>query len=142
MLNSTARSSYSRVTCGSPSHKIAVLSPRPFSICTSRQLYETLIFPPTNHFELGTFHSSTRSHFLNQLSASACLPQNSSGRSIDSRWSLSYSARDLMRALAENSGDGGKTRFSCIVDEIACSVVAWAMRVKPPRVTLHCDNCP
>src|SRR5439155_740351 len=94
-LNSTVRSSYSAVICGSPSHRMAIFSPRPCSIWRSRQLYDRLVFPPTNHLASGQFHSSTLSHFLNQCSASACLPQNVCGSSIDWRYIRSYSSRDL-----------------------------------------------
>src|SRR5689334_784462 len=103
---------------GSPSQRIAVLFPRPCSICRSRQLWLRFVFPPTNHFAYGAFHSSTLSHFLNQCSSLATSPQNFSGFSIDSRYSLSYSARLLICACAANSGRGGNKRFSCSADSI------------------------
>src|SRR5688572_10398907 len=84
------------------------------------------VLPPTNHLALGTFHSSTLSQRLNQCSCSACLPQKRSGLSIDSRYIFLYSSIDLIRALAANSGGGGKTRFSCIVDSIDCSCAGAA----------------
>jgi hypothetical protein len=45
--------------------------------------------------------------------------QNSSGRSIDSRYIRRYSSIVLMRARLTNFGGGGKTRVSFSVDSIA-----------------------
>src|SRR3989339_1673940 len=81
LLTSRYRSQYVRVLLspGSPSHISAALFRRPFFTCRSRQLYEALILPPTNHLAKGGFHSRTLSHFSNQSSSSANFDQNASG---------------------------------------------------------------
>src|ERR1700757_5011362 len=86
--------------------------------CRSRQLYERLISPPTNHFAHGQFHSSTLSHFLNQCSSPAMADQNLSGSSIDSLYRRSYSSRFLTCACRLNSGDGSNRRCSCRMESI------------------------
>src|ERR1051326_1805336 len=73
-----------RTSPGSLSHMIAALFLRQLVTCRSRQLYDKLICPPTNHFAHGQFHSRTLSHFLNQCSSLATLDQNVSGLSMDS----------------------------------------------------------
>src|SRR5205085_1140897 len=85
-----------------------------------------LVLPPTNHLAFGAFHSSTLSHFLNQCSSSAALPQNCSGLSIDSRYMRSYSARLLIRACAANDGGGGNSRCSCRTESMA--ETDWVMQ--------------
>src|SRR3954470_24250729 len=97
---------------GSPSQRIASLSPLPAATCRSRQLYERFVRPPTNHFAYGGVHSSTLSHFLNQCSSLAASPQKRSGSSIDARYIRRYSSIDLTCAAALNAGGGGKTRCS------------------------------
>ena len=72
------------------------------------------IFPPTNHFAHGRFHSSTLSHGLNQWSSSRSGPEPF--RVFDR---LLVHRLVLLKALdmgALNSAGGGKTRFSRRVD--------------------------
>ena len=45
----------------------------------SRQLWETLSLPPTNHLAYGGFHSSAFRHGLNQSSAFASFSQKRTG---------------------------------------------------------------
>src|SRR5579885_695106 len=97
---------------------IAALFLRGPVTCRSRQLYERLICPPTNHFAHGQFHSSTLSHFLNQCSSSAMRPQNFSGSSTDSLYICSYSARLLMCAARLNSAGGSNLRCSCRMESM------------------------
>ena len=52
---------------GSPSQMIAALLRRAVRMWRSRQLTLALIFPPTNHFACGGFHSSTRRPRLDPL---------------------------------------------------------------------------
>src|SRR5215213_3804917 len=84
----------------------------------SRQLYETLVFPPTNHFACGSSHSSSVSQRLNQCSSSAIRAQKSSGESWASARNCSSSSCDLMCAWRLNSAGGGKTRSSCSTDSM------------------------
>ena len=68
-----------RVSPGSPSQWKATLSPRPASTWRSRQLYETLSVPPTNHLAKGRSHSSVVWKSSNQVSSSrAWRAQNAS----------------------------------------------------------------
>src|SRR5579859_5528269 len=93
----------------------------------SRQLYERLVSPPTNHFAQGQFHSSTLSHFLNQCSSPATADQNLSGLSIDSLYKRSYSSRFFTWACRLNSGDGSNLRCSCSMESmLACGSMMTA----------------
>src|SRR5262249_49188652 len=112
---------------GSPSHRMAVLSRRGPVRWRSRQLYEALIFPPTNHFACGSFHSTTRSQRLNQCSRSAWAAQKRSGSSCACCQRASYSARLLTCAFAEKSGGGGKVRCSLRM-LVMCDVEGEVMR--------------
>ncbi len=82
--------------------------------CASRQLYEALVRPPTNHLANGSFHWSTLEYGLNQCNSPARRPQKPSISPAASFHRSSYSASDLMPALAANSAGGGNIRFSCI----------------------------
>src|SRR5579862_3532949 len=103
--------------------------------CRSRQLYERLISPPTNHFAQGQFHSRTLSHFLNQCSSPATADQNLSGSSIDSLYRRSYSSRFLTCAFRLNSGDGSNLRCSCRMESmLTCgSMTALSAMSRPQR---------
>ena len=68
-----------RTSPGSPSQMMAALFLRQVWTWRSRQLYERLILPPTNHFAHGQSHSSTLSHGLNQCSSRAMSAQKPSG---------------------------------------------------------------
>src|ERR1700748_3551046 len=104
---------------------IAALFFRCVDKCRSRQLYEMLIFPPTNHFANGgLFQSSSVSHFLNHVSSDAIRGQNVSGDASDSLYSASYSAIVLMCACFVNSAGGGKRRRSVRMDSMFFSVMA------------------
>ena len=65
-----------RVSPGSPSQMRAALVRRAVVMCRSRQLWETLSLPPTNHLALGAFHSSVFVHGLNQSRRFAHPSQN------------------------------------------------------------------
>src|SRR5438105_8749373 len=78
----------------------------------SMQLYAALSVRPTNHWACGSFHSRTRSHLRNQVSAPACSAQKPSGSSAARFHSASYSAALLMCAWAANSAGGGNCRVS------------------------------
>ena len=67
-----------RVSPGSPSQWNATLSPPPASTWRSRQLYEALSMPPSNHVTHGGFQSITVSQRRYQESRSACSAQNAS----------------------------------------------------------------
>ena len=67
-----------RSSPGSPSQKYATLSPPPASTCRSRQLYDALSCPPSNHFTQGGSQVMTVSQRLTQPSRSACSAQNAS----------------------------------------------------------------
>src|SRR5262249_12701731 len=97
---------------GSPSHRMAILSRSGPARWRSRQLYEALILPPTNHLACGSCHSRTRSQRLNQCSRSAWAAQKPSGASWGFCHRASYSTRLLTWDLAEKSADGGKERCS------------------------------
>ena len=58
-----------RVSPGSPSHRIAVRSPNPAARLRSRQLYETFVLPPANHWANGSFQTSALSNGLNQCNS-------------------------------------------------------------------------
>src|SRR5580700_2354431 len=92
---------------------MAALFLRQVSRCRSRQLYEALILPPTNHLVLGIVPSSTLSHLRNQWRLAAISPQKPAGSSFARFHSLLYSSSLLMLACAVNSAGGGKTRNSC-----------------------------
>src|SRR5271157_3612912 len=92
---------------------MAALFLRQDSRCRSRQLYDALILPPTNHLVLGIVPSSTLSHLRNQCRLAAISPQKPAGSSLARFQSLLYSSSLLMLACAANSGGGGKMRASC-----------------------------
>src|SRR5687767_13677935 len=107
---STYRSQYVSVrrSPGSPSQTSAALLRRGPSMCRSTQLYDTLSFPPRNHFACGGFHCSTFFHGLNKWrSVLAWVAQNFS-------WFLArpYTFGSLTTALRLNSADGLNFRFS------------------------------
>src|SRR5262249_54147232 len=107
-----------RTSPGSPSHTRAALFLRQVWACRSKQLYERLIWPPTNHLAQGEFHSSTLSHFLNQWSSLATPSQNLSGSSIDSLYMRSYCSTLLTWACARNSFEGSNARSSCSTESM------------------------
>src|SRR5437879_1686861 len=92
--------------------------------CRSRQLYATLVLPPTNHFANGRSHSRTLFHLSNQCSSAAVSAQNRSGSSAARFRIASYSVASLMCAFNENSRGGGKTRCSFNVDSMFVSAIA------------------
>src|SRR5580704_9469658 len=92
---------------------MAALFLRQVSRCRSRQLYDALILPPTNHLVLGIVPSRTLSHLRNQWRLAAISPQKPAGSSFARFQSLLYSSSLLMLASAANSAGGGKTRNSC-----------------------------
>src|ERR1700722_19707439 len=81
--------------------------------CRSRQLYDALILPPTNHFVLGMGPSSTLSHLRNQVRLAAISPQKPAGSSFARFHIRLYSSSLLMLACALNSAAGGNSRVSC-----------------------------
>src|ERR1700756_1917418 len=102
--------------------------------CRSRQLYERLISPPTNHFAQGQFHSRTLSHFLNQCSSPATSDQNLSGSLIDSLYRRSYSSRFLTCAFRLNSGDGLNLRCSCRMESmLTCGSMTALSAIRRPQ---------
>src|ERR1700752_2926130 len=110
-----------RTSPGSLSQMMAALFFLHVATWRSRQLYDRLISPPTNHFAHGQVHSSTLSHFLNQCSSPATADQNLSGSSIDSWYKRSYSSRFLTCACRLNSGDGSTLRCFCRMESmLAC----------------------
>src|SRR3954471_13312369 len=69
----------------------------------SRQLYETFVFAPRNHFANGAFDQShTCVHFLNQCRWSASSAQNLSGSFAAAAYSSSYCCIDLIAACSLN----------------------------------------
>src|SRR5580765_3276054 len=113
-----------RISPGSLSQMIAALFFLQVVTCRSRQLYERLISPPTNHFAHGQFHSNTLSHFLNQCSSFATRDQNASGFSTDSLYIRSYSSRLLTCACRLNSGGHSNFRCSCRMESM---LVDWGL---------------
>src|SRR4030095_5734564 len=103
----------------------------------SRQLYEMLVLPPTNHWANGGFHCSTRFHFLNQCSSSARLAQNFSGSRTDSRYIRSYWFMLEIWACSLKRLGGLKTRFSRRVDSISAPalVIEDFLHSAPSRAT-------
>src|SRR5437870_11219359 len=108
-----------RVSPGSPSQIRAALLRRHVARCRSRQLYEMLILPPTNHCACGSSHFKTVSHFLNQCSSlSAIRAQNRSGSALAFARSASSPSIDLMWAFSANVFGGWKTRSSRWTDSM------------------------
>src|SRR5579863_7351696 len=103
---------------------MAALFLRHVATWRSRQLYDRLNCPPTNHFAHGQFHSRTFSHFLNQCNSLATRDQNVSGSSIDSLYSTSYSARLLTWARLLNSAGGSNLRCSLRMESM---LVPWGL---------------
>src|SRR6267378_6380643 len=108
---------------------IAALFFRHVPRCLSRQLYETLILPPINHFENGYFHSSTFFHFLNQCSSPAAFSQNFRGFFVADRDNFLCSANEERWACLAKDLSGGKTRFSrrteVIPEGVRCSLARF-----------------
>src|SRR5215218_8253680 len=119
----------SRSSPSSPRQWKATRSPRPASTWRSRQLYETLSRPPTNHLANGGFdQSSTWSHLRNQCSCSACCAQNPSG----SASAASYTDGSETTAPSRKSSGGGKVSCSSSWPSSWSSVAPSAMG-SPPR---------
>ena len=98
-----------RVSPGSPSQCRATLSPCPASTWRSRQLYDTLSRPPTNHRANGSSHSSVVWKSWSQVRRSrACSAQKASG----SAPARSYSPGSDTAARSTNDAGGGKVRSS------------------------------
>src|SRR5262245_13166324 len=89
------------------------------SRCRSRQLYETFVFAPTNHFAKGGFHSRTFFHGVNQETCSrAICAQKRSGLFSPSLRSSATRCLPQLACLA-NSARGRKTRFSFSRDSMS-----------------------
>src|SRR5271163_2886071 len=101
-----------RESPGSPSQISAALLRRGVSRWRSRQLYDALIVPPTNHFAFGKFHSSVLPNGLNQCRLRAHSAQNPSGSVSARLYNAWYSSKFLTHALALNSAGGGNLRDS------------------------------
>src|SRR5882724_11827652 len=109
---------------GSLSQMIAALSLVAVFRWRSRQLSVALSCAPTNHLEWGSSHSRSADQGLRNTSSEVSRFQNVSGDSMLSLYSVSYCARDEIRAWAENSGLGSKVRFSAEYVSMAfCSVI-------------------
>ena len=98
-----------RVSPGSPSQWKATLSPRPAATWRSRQLYDTLSWPPTNHLAKGRSHSRVVWKSVSQSSRSrAWWAQNASKSAAAS----SYIDWSDTSAAAAKPGGGGNLRSS------------------------------
>src|SRR3954471_9910966 len=89
--------------------------------CRSRQLYETLVFAPRNHFANGAFdQSETCVHFLNQCRWSASSAQNVSGSFAAALYKSWYCCMDLMAARSLNCFGGLIFSFCSIAEGPRC----------------------
>src|SRR5262245_33686065 len=89
------------------------------SRCRSRQLYETFVLPPTNHFAKGRFQSSVFFHGVNQETFSrAIFAQKRSGLFAPSA-RCSATVLRLQRARFANSALGSKRRLSLSRDTMS-----------------------
>src|SRR5438552_3400194 len=107
---------------------MAGLSPCPAATWRSTQLWQILMRPPRNHFAYGAFHSSTRSHDLNQSSSlRACSAQNVSGSAIERLYISRYCSNEEIRARAANSAGGRNTRSSFNIEVISLAATLAAV---------------
>ena len=98
-----------RVSPGSPSQWKATLSPLPAATWRSRQLYDTLSWPPKNHLANGRSHSSVVWKSVCQSSRSRAWPAQNASKSAAAS---SYIDRSPAWAAAAKSGGGGNVRSS------------------------------
>jgi hypothetical protein len=93
---------------------MAALLRRSVVRCRSRQLYERLVVPPTNHFVAGASPAITCCGGANQWRAWAISAQKASGSWMLFSYSARYCSMERMWAWVENSSSGAKTRDSFI----------------------------
>src|SRR5512138_2609039 len=113
-----------RVSPGSPSQCSATRSPRPASTWRSRQLYDTLSVPPTNHLANGGSHSRIVCHSSYQLTSSAAWRAQNPCQSFSAS---SYTSAPVTSASALKVSGGGKVRSSTRSSSIAVDCGSGAM---------------